>query len=331
MRPTPETAAEIAARVGMDPQEAFDRLYAMGRKILIGVHPTGDTALFELMPWVVGVYEGQLFRLDRELAALFDAYFEAPKLPRSTPASDQPETPMHRIVPVQEAVDVDGRILPYETARHIISQAKSRAVRECICRKFARLRDRGCDYPLETCMVFSDRENAFADSDVDRPIDLEEALRILQWTEELGLVHSIGNFRGRHEYICNCCRCCCGIIGGAARSDHPSAVLRADFLAQVDAEACVGCETCLDRCPMGALSAPEEACVVDEARCIGCGVCASACPSEALTLARRDPTAPPPVEDLTAWMAQRARERGVLLDRDTRLPWAPVLQPPKRD
>jgi len=67
---------------------------------------------------------------------------------------------------------------------------------------------------------------------------------------------------------------------------HPfsAAMAFAAFVARIDVEACIGCETCLERCQMEALSMEDEHAVVNEKRCIGCGLCVSTCPSGALAL-----------------------------------------------
>ena len=53
--------------------------------------------------------------------------------------------------------------------------------------------------------------------------------------------------------------------------------------ASVDPEMCVGCGTCRDVCPAGAISVKEIA-WIDPKRCIGCGGCVEQCPRGALAL-----------------------------------------------
>jgi pyruvate formate lyase activating enzyme len=48
------------------------------------------------------------------------------------------------------------------------------------------------------------------------------------------------------------------------------------------ASRCIACKTCLDTCPIEALTLGPEGICIDRARCDGCGVCVEACPSTAL-------------------------------------------------
>jgi pyruvate formate lyase activating enzyme len=53
------------------------------------------------------------------------------------------------------------------------------------------------------------------------------------------------------------------------------------------ANQCIGCKTCLDICPEGALAFAEGSNRVDRRRCTGCGLCAEECPAAALELLGR--------------------------------------------
>jgi len=59
--------------------------------------------------------------------------------------------------------------------------------------------------------------------------------------------------------------------------------MNALFEACIDADECTGCEQCLERCPVGAISV-ENVAAVDIDKCLGCGLCAGACPTEAIRL-----------------------------------------------
>jgi len=308
MRLTREPAADIAARAGVDPDAAYDTLKGMARKGLIRFTKGEGQLLFGLMPFVVGFFEEQLPRMDAELATLFEQYLQETQggsIVREAPA-------VHRVIPVGEAIPVDLEIFPYERATELLEGAKSWGVRDCVCRVQQQLVGKGCGRPVESCLVFAPVEGAFDRSEVDRAITKGEALRILHEAEEAGLVHSTGNYRDGHNYICNCCTCCCGVLRSVAEFGVPITAVRSDFHTVVDAEACIGCGDCLERCQFGALSVPEDVCVVDYDRCVGCGLCATACPTDALYLERRpEGEVPPPPADIKEWMVQRAQERGI--------------------
>jgi electron transport complex protein RnfB len=278
----------------------------MARKGLIRAGRQGRELAFGLMPFVVGFYEEQLGRMDVELATLFEDYFVETKgaLARYGP-------PIHRVLPVEEAIPADIEIYPYERATELLNGAKSWGVQECICRVQQKLVGKGCDHPVENCLVFAPIEGAFTHSEVIRVISREEALRILREAEESGLVHSPGNYQDGHFYICNCCTCCCGILRSIAEFSMPTAIAKAGFLAVVEEEYCAGCGDCLARCQFGALALVDGMIEVDAVRCVGCGLCATVCPAEALHLERRpaEEMVVPPV-DVGDWMAQRERERG---------------------
>ena len=44
---------------------------------------------------------------------------------------------------------------------------------------------------------------------------------------------------------------------------------------------CIACGTCIDECPVGAIS-EGDIYVIDPDQCVGCGTCAGACPNDAI-------------------------------------------------
>ena len=164
------------------------------------------------------------------------------------------------------------------------------------------------------CLQFSPFEGAFDDNPNIRVITKEGALRILRETEEAGLIHSSANIREGHFYMCNCCTCCCGFMRGLHQLGIENSVAKSDFYATVDPELCTGCETCVERCQLGAPSIKDDISHVDQKRCVGCGQCVMTCPSEARTLVRKpeDQIMPTP-QNMQEWMMKRAENRGISL------------------
>jgi Fe-S-cluster-containing hydrogenase component 2 len=297
----PETAADIASRAGMDLAVARQRLDGMVDKGLVGAQPGEGERSYRLSPRVTGLPGFRLPLRDVELARLAEQYYQETRgigLVERAPASV-------RVIPVQKAIPTDLQIHPYEQASTLLENAKSWGVRDCICRAWQRSIDKGCDHALEVCLGFSPVEGTFDNSEVDRALTKEEALRILQEAEEEGLVHTTINFRDQPHNICNCCTCCCGPLRVVAEFGIPTAVARSDFQMAVQAELCDGCSACVGRCQFKALSLLDGIASIDLERCVGCGVCAQACATGALHLERlagdRGPCTPSSFDD---WVAQ---------------------------
>ena len=315
LRLTLETPAEIAnrigGRVGGDPSALRGQLKEMARRglITVGRAPAGGLG-FGLMPFVVGIYEMQVGRIDAELARLFEDYYQ-----RSYRRLLAQQPPVHRVIPVAQTVRSDMAVHPYESASEIITGAKAWAVTDCICRKQQALLGQSCEHPLDVCMVFSEAAGAFDRMEGMRALTRDEALATLHRAAEAGLVHSVSNSQQGLWYLCNCCTCACGILRGLADLGMANVIATSAFLCQVDQDKCIACGECTERCSFDALTVDQTACV-DVVRCAGCGVCVLACPQEALSLLRRpeaEVLAPPATEE--DWRAARAAARRIDLDR----------------
>jgi Pyruvate/2-oxoacid:ferredoxin oxidoreductase delta subunit len=118
----------------------------------------------------------------------------------------------------------------------------------------------------------------------------------------------VENLNGYLSMVCNCCSCCCVFLQ-TQKTLGLQMISSSSYAAVVDAEACVGCGTCGQRCPMDALLiGDDETAGVDTAKCIGCGVCAPTCPSEAIALVQRNTVTPPP--DVMEFFGKRYKAPG---------------------
>lgn len=303
---TGNTVEKISKKVDLSADELAAKLELMVDKGQIRSVESKKGKKYGLMPFVVGIYEEQLHRLDRELAELVEHYFNLNKgkeLFTRKPA-------LHRIIPVNVSIESKLNIHTYSEAQEIVNTAKSWGVRECICRKQQALINNPCDYPLHACLIFSKEENAFKDNKSTISITKKESFEILSKAEEAGLIHSTMNVREGVEYICNCCICCCGVLQGLTKYNQPHAFVNSNYIIHLNNDLCIGCEKCIERCKFGALIMQDGKCLAIPERCIGCGVCTLTCPSQALDLvARATKDIKKPPKNITWWMIKRAIRR----------------------
>lgn len=183
-----------------------------------------------------------------------------------------------RVIPVGVSVDAKAHVLAFEDVEEIIEKAKTLAVTKCTCRVIARK----CDHPLEVCLQVNNAAAYSISRGTGRELTKAEAIDVLKQAEESGLVHVVMNKQNVDHFICNCCSCCCQtfpiMIKHGIHVVEPSR-----FTAEVDADLCTACETCLDRCFFSAISVDDVA-VIDPEKCLGCGVCQVTCPTGALTM-----------------------------------------------
>ncbi len=279
LMPLPEEAGQIAKRTGLEEKGLKESLESMSKKGLIfRIRRRGKT-LYNAVPFMIGLYEYSVKKVDKELALLFKEYYEAAYL-KEMGASN---VPGFKVVPIAETVPVDMVLFPFFKLKEDIKAARKVAVADCICRKETQLTGEGCNYPRETCLSFGVAADYYIENGMGREISTEEAIRILDETDKAGLVHAGVNTKHLSN-ICNCCPCCCASMKGITKKGHDRhKYLNALFESIIDEEKCIGCEDCSDRCPVGAITR-EDTAKVDRDRCLGCGLCISSCPSEAITL-----------------------------------------------
>ncbi len=308
LQPTGETAEALSERLCISAQETQSMLDAMVKKGQLFSFKLFDQQWYVLPPFVPGILEFQLDRLDKELAELIDCY--RPTLLRSLGTT---EPPLFRVLPVHTAIDAGLHVYPYENIRLMMEEATAFNVMDCICRKEHALRGVSCRHSSEVCLGFSRQPNMFATFPLGRRITRQEALDILRIAEKEGLVHNTFNVQQEPIFICNCCPCCCGILQGVKHAHLPHLLAKSSFVATIDRQTCIQCGLCADeRCPMDAIEKYHDGYKVVPERCIGCGLCTTTCPSGSATLMQKPPSehARPPAH-IVDWNLARAAARGI--------------------
>lgn len=302
----PETVPVIASRMSRPEDELAPILESMSKKGLIFRSRKGDSPHYMALQFLVGIWEFNVNNLTPELIKDVNEY-----MPQFMEKSwIKHETKQMRVIPISKEVAGEKSILPYEIAEEIIRMQSKIVVADCICRKEHKMMGKGCDHSMEACLSFGVGAHYYEENGIGRAIDQEEALAILAKGREEGLVLQPGNSK-KSSNICMCCGCCCQILLNIKTLDAPAEAIHTNYYAAVDEE-CVGCEVCVDRCHMDAITI-EDTAAVNLKRCIGCGVCIPECPSEALKLIQKDAENQyvPPANVFETYM-NMASERGNL-------------------
>ena len=306
MTPMLETPEAVAGRLGLDAEPTAAHLEDMASRGLLFRQRKGERARYAAIPFVVGVFEFQLNTVDRELAQDLQGYYEE-ALGKTFAAHD---TPLMRTIPINRRLVAEWPVAPYEDVLQIIDQQTTIAVAPCICRTTQRKLGKGCDKPLEACFLFGSHAQYYVDNLMGRFIDKAEAKAIVARNEAAGLV--MQPFNSQHiGGMCSCCGDCCGILRSLKKQPVPAAAVKSNYYAVVEAEDCIGCGDCLERCQMDAVTLEDDLARIDLDRCIGCGLCVTTCPSDALRLVKKaeEHLYEPPASGMETYI-RIAQERG---------------------
>jgi len=278
----PEDARVIARRAGLPVEEASARLERMNQKgLLYSMAEAGKPTRYIVQQFAIGFWEGQVNRLDPDLARDCEDYlrtFGDPEVWR--------KMPQLRTIPVGVSLTVSTTVLPYEAAETIVRRQNKFAVANCVCRQQHHLIGHDCGKPMETCLAFGGVAEHYIRVGRGREIGLDEALNLLHQAEAAGLVLQPTNDRDPVA-MCMCCGCCCAALGLIKRHPHPASVASSPFVAHHHPETCIGCGACEGRCQMDAIVLKDGIAALNPDRCIGCGLCVSTCPSNSLELRRK--------------------------------------------
>lgn len=265
----------------------------------IGWKEKGGIGHWFLLPFVIGMYEGQDGSPSPQFLADSDAYMKRTLSFGRSFVSVKPS--QMRTIPIGRSITAEHQVATYDQVRLIVRDAPGPfVVLPCICRKKKAMKDKPCARTSreETCLAFGHMAAMVLRRKHGREVTRDEVLAILRMNEEEGLVLQPANTR-QPDFICSCCGCCCGMLSFQKLLPRPVDFWQTSYHAEVNAASCVHCGTCVPRCQVGGVSlgGPDGSARIDRDRCIGCGLCVPTCPSKAMRLRERDAGAVPPLND----------------------------------
>jgi Na+-translocating ferredoxin:NAD+ oxidoreductase subunit B len=286
---------EIAANLpGIDINQLSAHLEAMANKGLIHSRQDKGKTTYELLPFFPGSMELQFYRTDadeylRQLDILLIQYQKALRnmFQSGQPPVIEKSVPGRKVI-IDREVYSQSTVIPYKEMKELIETTEFMAAGVCHCRHAGSYRGKPCSRPMDNCMIFGTSAEFTVERGLTKRLTKEQALGMLDAAEEAALVHQYCNSPDHFSNIlCNCCNCHCLGLTTWNKTPAPSHRVIARYLVQIDEEACIACEVCLDRCQTGALKMENEKLARDEKRCVGCGLCMYVCPTEALRLEPR--------------------------------------------
>lgn len=304
------TLGALERRTGIARGELEARLAAMAEKGLVMDVRLGDKTRYMLSPTVVGFFEFSMMRVrddidQKRMAELIHRYLiEEPDFAgqfreglRAAPF----RALVHEEALGEERPETYTEVLDWERASHLLDTADQFAVGLCHCRHVAHHTGHDCGkFRMESCLTLGPWSDYVLRHGFARSISREEARDLLAESRDAGLVHLGDNVQRRPAFICNCCGCCCEVLGSFKRFRMFGDAFSSNFEATVDDAACTGCRRCEKACPVLAIDivdAPaallaagkkgKKLAVVDQNVCLGCGVCVLSCKDDALEMAPR--------------------------------------------
>ena len=290
----PSPVAELATKLGWREDEVEKKLDGLFGKGVIFMTSRGYQFARNVMQLhdATGADVRQDAIWGRELLDLWEDFCQAEWYQAWAKGIQSLNVPVWRTIPAGKAIAGGTKLLPAEDVKAILDKATRFAVTSCPCRRVA---DR-CDLPREVCLQLNRAAEYVIARGSGRELTREEAMGLLDFAAEAGLIHMAPNSSEVVSAICNCCTHCCIFYyplmkyGGLEKG-----VARSRFQAEVDTAICSGCQTCVERCPFEAIEmgkVPGEKKLkahVDPEKCFGCGVCAVACETEAIRLLEARP------------------------------------------
>jgi len=264
---------------------------------------------YALSQWAVGIFEYQLGRFTKEFAKIANEYslgvFYKEFHNKKTIAQ-------MRTIPVEKSLSPEYTVSTYDNIRDIITNKVDKiAIIDCVCRQHHDVLEEPCKLSSirRCCVMFNKTAERRIKDGQGKEVSKEEIFDILKNYQKEGFVLQPGNDKNP-SFLCICCGCCCGVLTMAKQFPKPAKYYSSNFFAQSNSELCNGCETCVRRCQMDAVTVENDKATVNLDRCIGCGNCVPTCGMKAMKLYKKGKIVVPPKSQGMMYAKMMIKKRG---------------------
>lgn len=301
------TLEQLEQKSGIPKADIKVVLDKLNEKGTIAKIETEQATLYSLIPILPGIFEKYFIRQNdseenlKKVAEIYRNFifknFIPPFLTEANLKFFRPRLPVdakEKLIEIDESLDAESKILPYELVSQLIDNYDIFTVIPCQCRLIGEYTGDPCKVAPAEMGCFLAGEGALSSIERGAPkMNKQEAIEYLRKTEKAGLVHSCiaDDSIESTLFVCNCCSCHCGAF--AAKEKYIASMV-SNYIPKINDDLCTKCETCLKKCPMEAIhhklpnlvDKSDEKMFINEEYCIGCGVCATNCPNNAIKLVK---------------------------------------------
>jgi len=189
-----------------------------------------------------------------------------------------------------------GQVIPIEDVEKILNLTNSITRIPCICRKSTTGKEKRLCFLISVnpgkMGIIGVMDLSFFDGpDLAKfeTFDKEQALNFFKETETKGMIHTVWTIKAPFvAVLCNC-EYSTGCISMKMTKEARPLTFRAEYVAEVNADTCIGCGECVKVCQFEAIELDKKMkkIKIDPKKCYGCGICRAICKKNAIFLKDR--------------------------------------------